>query len=677
MKKRNVPKNMMLVNGVENSDDFIDCIITNTTEGAFVIDPKCKIKDVNTSILKECKVSRQDLIGHFCYEFTQQRNNQCLKNKNKCPLTEVFQTNKPVRFFHEQSKYSKNRRIKEFFAYPFFSEDGNINYKVEFTNGISRHKTLKKKKLLSKHELNLKIKLTDIFLTNPNDEMYGKALYSIIKAMESNYGVFGYLDKAGTLVCPAMTMDLWDLNHFSNNKIILPRRVWRGLWSRALKEKKVFCSNKQFLPPKRNIPIKNAMNVPIVHQDKVIGLIIVGDKEKNYNKNDREMLRNVANYIAPVLHERLKKKNLEKKDERITPGLVEDDNWYQLIFNSMPNLIISIDKDGIITDCNTWINTMLGYDKNEVAGQSFFKIVHPDYHDKVRNLLNNTQTCDSPYNDELKMLRKDGTEIEVSINSLKITDKKGKFDQYIWHIEDITNRKQAEKKIREDCNRAEVYLDILGHDINNLNQAITSYSELLLLKPNLPEQYKKYLQSTFNQSRAISDLISNVRKLSQLKKENFELKNIDIFNVLATASEKVQQTYPFRQIRINQSISESEVLVRSNEMLIYVFINLLNNAVKFDQNNEVVLDISHSLTEDKKFWKIEFKDSGLGVPDILKSRIFKEFEKGNESVRGSGLGLVVVKEIVKSSGGKVWVENKIRGDSSKGSNFIILLPKAN
>ena len=667
----------MLVNGVEKSEDFVDCIITNTTEGAFIIDPECIIKDVNTSILKECKVTRQDLIGHFCYEFTQERNNQCLKNQNRCPLTKVFQTNKPVRFFSEHSKYSKNRRIKEFFAYPFFSEDGNINYKVEFINDISRRRTLKKKKLLSKHELNLKIELTDIFLTNPNDEMYGKALYSIIKAMESNYGVFGYLDKAGALVCPAMTMDLWDLNHFSNNKIILSRRIWRGLWSRALKEKKIFCSNKQFLPPKRNIPIKNALNVPIIHQDEVIGLIIIGDKEKNYNKNDREMLRNIANYIAPVLYERLRKKSLESKDKSLGAGPAEDDRWYQMIFNSIPNLIASIDKDGIITDCNSWVNTILGYNTNEVVGQSLFKIVHPDYHDNVRNLWNNILTCGSHCNDELKMLRKDGTEIVVLINSSKITNRKGKFDQYICNIEDITNRKQAEQKILEDCNRAEVYLDILGHDINNLNQAITSYSELLLLKPNLPEQYKKYLQSTFNQSRAISDLISNVRKLSQLKKENFELKNIDIFSVLATASEKVQQTYPFRQIRINQSISESEVIVRSNEMLIYVFINLLNNAVKFDQNNKVVLDISHSLTEDKKFWKIEFKDSGLGVPDILKSRIFKEFEKGNESVRGSGLGLVVVKEIVKSSGGKVWVENKIRGDSSKGSNFIILLPKAN
>ena len=136
MKKRNVTKNVMLVDGVENSDDFVDCIITNTREGAFVIDPKCKIKDVNTSILKECKVSRQDLIGHFCYEFTQQRNNQCLKNKNKCPLAKVFQTNKPVRFFREHSKYSKNRSIKEFFAYPFFSEDGRCVYYC--TNDVVR-----------------------------------------------------------------------------------------------------------------------------------------------------------------------------------------------------------------------------------------------------------------------------------------------------------------------------------------------------------------------------------------------------------------------------------------------------------------------------------------------------------------------------------------------------------
>ena len=116
-------------------------------------------------------------------------------------------------------------------------------------------------------------------------------------------------------------------------------------------------------------------------------------------------------------------------------------------------------------------------------------------------------------------------------------------------------------------------------------------------------------------------MVSNVRKLSRLKREGIKLENIDVFRVLADASERVRQEYPNRRIKINQSISESEVIVRSNGMLKDVFFNIISNAIKFDTHDEVILEIIHSQSSDEKFWRIEFKDNGPGVLDIIKKKI--------------------------------------------------------
>jgi signal transduction histidine kinase len=265
-------------------------------------------------------------------------------------------------------------------------------------------------------------------------------------------------------------------------------------------------------------------------------------------------------------------------------------------------------------------------------------------------------------------------EVEINISSIRLENRND--SNSIWFIEDITERKSNTQKIIDDRNRAEVYLDILGHDINNFNQVISSYSELLLLKPDLSDQYRKYILTTLNQSRAISDLISNIRKLSKLYKDIIKFENIDLFNVLINASDYVQQRYPHRELRINQSIVGSEVIVRSTDLLLDVFINIISNVMKFDNKSEVVLDITHTLSEDHNFWRIEIKDQGPGIPDEMKTRIFNRFEKGDENIHGSGLGLAVAKEVVNRSGGMVWVEDRIENKTEAGSNFVLLLPIA-
>jgi len=533
----------------------------------------------------------------------------------------------------------------------------------------------------SDDDLNIKNQITRIFKNCPEDEIFRKVLLLILETMNSRYGVFGYIDENGDLVCPIVTCDILDRLGLSERNIIFPRERWDVFWNYAVKEKRAFFSNDSLLPPKRNIPVNNALTVPIIYQDDVIGIISIGDKSADYNDKDIKLLENIAHHIAPSLFSGLKNENTNPNREIIKENqgfsnISESDyaKDYKHVFEKIANPIVIINRNGLIVECNNCVKDILGFSRDELIGQVILNIIHPKYRGMVNESLKRIWDNGNSYDIEYKLIRKDGQSIDVSVSSSELTDWNGGSGHNIWMIFDITARKKIERKIIEERNRAEVYLDIMARDIKNLNQAISSYSELLLLKPNLSEQFRKYIQTTLDQSRSISDLISNIRKLSELEKDDIELENIDAFKELVAACERVRRRYPEKSIRISQSMTESEVIVKNNGSLFNVFFNIMSNAIKFDKHTEIFIDISHSLTPDQDYWKIEFKDNGPGVNDNFKAKIFNQFEKGNHNLNGSGLGLAVANEIVTRSGGKIWVEDRDNGDPNGGSNFVVLLP---
>ena len=271
--------------------------------------------------------------------------------------------------------------------------------------------------------------------------------------------------------------------------------------------------------------------------------------------------------------------------------------------------------------------------------------------------------------------RQDGTKLYVRESARVIKDNIGNVLYYEGIVEDISDRKEAERIIIEERNRAELYLDILGHDINNLTQTITTSGELLLMDSKLPKKQTNFVMNQLNQAKAISELISNVRKLSDLKLFDFKTKEIDISEILENSIKHVKQQFPKRRTQINHTIPKAKVLVRGNVLLQDAFINILINAIKYDEHPDVVVEISYKLSEDDKYWRLEVNDHGPGIHDTMKEKIFNRLDRGDQSIQGTGLGLTIVNEIVTRCGGKVWVEDRVKGESSKGSKFILLLPK--
>ena len=114
----------------------------------------------------------------------------------------------------------------------------------------------------------------------------------------------------------------------------------------------------------------------------------------------------------------------------------------------------------------------------------------------------------------------------------------------------------------------------------------------------------------------------------------------------------------------------------ANNLLLDVFENILINAVRYNEKSkiEIIIGIGKEEREDKNFIKMEFKDNGLGISDFRKNTIFERGSRKRYKSKGMGLGLSLVRKIIDSYQGDIWVEDRVMGDYKQGSNFVVLIP---
>ena len=173
-------------------------------------------------------------------------------------------------------------------------------------------------------------------------------------------------------------------------------------------------------------------------------------------------------------------------------------------------------------------------------------------------------------------------------------------------------------------------------------------------------------------------LISSVQKLSKIEEAYDSLKPIEIYKIIKKSIDLIKKTYKSRKILVDVNAQNKKIKIRANELLLDLIENILTNAVKYTNNSLVQIDIklSNVSKDNIEYLKIEFKDNGIGITDEMKKVIFQRGHRNEKNIKGMGLGLSLVKKIVESYKGQIWVEDNVQGDFEKGSNFVILLPRA-
>ncbi len=189
-------------------------------------------------------------------------------------------------------------------------EAGTVIAKIQLEKGLESLIDKKTKELEERErELSIITRISTVFLTIADKEMYGKVLDIILEVMESQYGTFGYIEENGDLVIPTMTREVWDQCQVPDKTFTFPKETWGdSIWPRSISQKKILYSNKPSnRTPKGHISITRNISAPIIHRDKVIGLIQVANKDTDYNENDLKIMENITNQIAPILKARLQR----------------------------------------------------------------------------------------------------------------------------------------------------------------------------------------------------------------------------------------------------------------------------------------------------------------------------------------------------------------------------------
>lgn len=221
------------------------------------------------------------------------------------------------------------------------------------------------------------------------------------------------------------------------------------------------------------------------------------------------------------------------------------------------------------------------------------------------------------------------------------------------------------------------FVSAVSHELRTPLTSIKGYASILIDEKigNIPDFVKERLEKINKHSdglvRLINDLLDIARIESGRIEMKFEAENIKdiVENVADLLSPQIKQ----KQIELILDIPDSlpKVLI-DHSQIERVFINLVGNALKFTPEKG---SIAVRGKEANGYIQIDVQDTGIGIPEDAKDKIFSEFYRVdnliNQSLKGSGLGLTLVKYIVEAHQGKIWVESQI----NKGSIFSFTLPK--
>jgi signal transduction histidine kinase len=224
----------------------------------------------------------------------------------------------------------------------------------------------------------------------------------------------------------------------------------------------------------------------------------------------------------------------------------------------------------------------------------------------------------------------------------------------------------------------DAFLNAVTHELKTPIASIRLYLETLKKREVAPEKRQEFYDTMLADSDRLLNTVEQVLQASRTREKNrlLNISEINLTELLKEAIERIKIRYNLGETAISFTQSEKEAIVLGDEgELQIVFTNLLDNAVKYSGEEVRVLIAVKSLNE--KYFIVRIKDFGIGMPRAELKRIFRRFYRvphlSTQKKKGTGLGLFIVRSIVKKHGGRITAESKGVGE---GSTFIIQLPKA-
>lgn len=365
----------------------------------------------------------------------------------------------------------------------------------------------------------------------------------------------------------------------------------------------------------------------------------------------------------------LKKESLKRSEEK-----------FRGLYERIQGLICIHDTEGKIVDVNQAGLKASGFTKEEMMSFNLYDLIIEERHDKVKAYLRQINLVGRA-SGEMAIRKKDGDTAFWHFMSSIDEDVDGNI-LVMANALDITERKKMEEELIAAKELAEKgylikseFVANMSHEIRTPLNGIIGFTELLL-DTELDETQRQYLEIINQSGATLYSIINDILDFSKLENQKVKLNldKVEIEEIVSEAFNIVSFSNTNKHLEMLIDIDdEIPAYVWTDEMrLKQVFVNLLNNALKFTEEGEIVLFVKvlDDLGQGKKRIRFGVRDTGIGISEEKHAEIFNAFSQEDGSITkkygGTGLGLTISNQILALAGSVLQVQS----EQGKGSEFF-------
>ncbi len=352
----------------------------------------------------------------------------------------------------------------------------------------------------------------------------------------------------------------------------------------------------------------------------------------------------------------------------------ESETRFEALHETSPIAYFTLDADGIIKDVNSAAEKLLGYTEGQMVKMHISSFM-PDEEDNpgeqvVREALKGKVIRGV----EIEMVQMDGRRIWVNVTASPLAMDRDRPIEIGFMALDVHRRKIAEDRENRAKERADLYLEVMTTDLHTFNQNTAYTLELVGTMAQLNEEIQTVVNESALTTKRAARMIANVRTLITLENSPPRPVKTDIYPHFKRASTEAARDFPWKKLNISANIEDDAFEVQGHQFLWIVFFNIIHNALLHDEENLIEMEVNATKEDYGREVRIEFIDRGPGIPDNIKEQIFRRTGSDGKRAFTKGLGLTLVDKVVRDLGGRIWVEDRVKGEFNKGAKFVVVLP---
>jgi len=405
-----------------------------------------------------------------------------------------------------------------------------------------------------------------------------------------------------------------------------------------------------------------ADNGTTVHNNGMVSVLMFGD---NLAPEARVARENKA------LYNMLQQQRQEMFENRLN----ETEHRFRHLFEQVPNIAVQgYNRNRQVIFWNKASEELYGYSSREAIGRRLEDLIIPE---PMKDLV--VQAVSNWVNDgvaipagELVLRNKQGQPVHVFSSHVMQKNQAGEPEMFCLDI-DLASQKHTEADLSRKNQELEQFLYTVSHDLRS--PLVTIKTFLGFLGKDLTDENFEKLHADFGFINSAADrmvyLLDELIEISKVGRDDSELDTITCREIISQALSSVAGDIAEHDAVI--LISDSNCKLRGNpRRFLQIFQNILENSLKFTAGNPEPC-IRITISDDGSDTVFSICDNGIGIPPEYHERIFNIFEKLNPVIKGTGVGLTMVKRIVELYGGRIWINSD---GENQGTCVMFTLPDA-